>query len=102
MSACVNIERATTGGFCHTLVMASPELSMSVLSAPAVKPRPEENLSPVTSVKLAHPSSPSPSAPSIDPTPKRLVVDAKDISLTFDTADGRVDALSHVDLQVAE
>jgi NitT/TauT family transport system ATP-binding protein len=30
------------------------------------------------------------------------VVDAQDISLTFDTADGRVDALSHVSLQVAE
>jgi NitT/TauT family transport system ATP-binding protein len=73
---------------------------MSVLSA--VKLRPDENLSPVTSVKLASPSSPSQSAPSIDPAPKRLVVDAKDISLTFDTADGRVDALSHVDLQVAE
>ena len=30
------------------------------------------------------------------------MVEATDISLTFETADGRVDALSHVDLQVAE
>ena len=36
------------------------------------------------------------------PAARRVVVDAKDISLTFETADGRVDALSHVDLQVAE
>src|SRR6201996_3866486 len=55
-----------------------------------------------TSVKLA--PSPVPSSPpaSIDPQPKRLVVDARDISLTFETADGRVDALSNVDLEVAE
>jgi NitT/TauT family transport system ATP-binding protein len=33
---------------------------------------------------------------------KRLVVDAQNISLTFDTADGRVDALSNVSLQVLE
>ena len=36
------------------------------------------------------------------PAAKRLVVDAKVISLTFETADGRVEALSNVDLQVAE
>ncbi|WP_439409728.1 ABC transporter ATP-binding protein [Bradyrhizobium sp. DASA03076] len=36
------------------------------------------------------------------PRPGRLVVDAQNISLTFDTADGRVEALSNVDLQVAE
>src|ERR1700761_3846069 len=37
-----------------------------------------------------------------DTAPKRLVVDAQNISLTFETADGRVDALSDVSLQVAE
>ena len=36
------------------------------------------------------------------PLQGRLVVDAKNISLTFDTADGRVEALSNVSLQVAE
>jgi NitT/TauT family transport system ATP-binding protein len=39
---------------------------------------------------------------STTPAAKRLVVDAKAISLTFETADGRVEALSNVDLQVAE
>jgi NitT/TauT family transport system ATP-binding protein len=75
---------------------------MSVLGPPAAKPCPEGDLSPVTSVKLAPSPEPSQSTPSTDPGPKRLAVDVKDISLTFDTADGRVDALSHVDLQIAE
>jgi len=39
---------------------------------------------------------------SIDTVPKRLVVDAENISLTFETADGKVDALSNVSLQVTE
>jgi NitT/TauT family transport system ATP-binding protein len=39
---------------------------------------------------------------STERAPKRRVVDAQNISLTFETADGRVDALSNVNLQVAE
>jgi NitT/TauT family transport system ATP-binding protein len=50
------------------------------------------------SISLVEPSQ----STSTDPAPKRLVVDAQDISLTFETADGKVDALSHVGLQVAE
>jgi NitT/TauT family transport system ATP-binding protein len=40
--------------------------------------------------------------PPIDTAPKRLVVDAQNISLTFETADGKVDALSNVSLKVTE
>ncbi len=36
------------------------------------------------------------------PVAKRLVVDASNISLSFDTADGKVDALSNVSLQIAD
>ena len=39
---------------------------------------------------------------SIEKAPKRRVVDAQNISLTFETADGRVEALSNVNLQLAE
>src|ERR1700743_760095 len=39
---------------------------------------------------------------SIEPASKRLVVDAQNVSLTFDTADGKVEALSNVSLQLAE
>jgi NitT/TauT family transport system ATP-binding protein len=37
-----------------------------------------------------------------DTAPKRLVVDAQNISLTFEAADGKVEALSDVGLQIAE
>jgi NitT/TauT family transport system ATP-binding protein len=34
--------------------------------------------------------------------PQRLAVDVRNVSLTFDTADGKVDALSNVSLQIAD
>jgi NitT/TauT family transport system ATP-binding protein len=40
--------------------------------------------------------------PPTDTAPKRLVVDAENISLTFESADGKVDALSNVSLKVGE
>jgi NitT/TauT family transport system ATP-binding protein len=36
------------------------------------------------------------------PTPQRLAVDIRDVSLTFETADGKVDALSNVSLEIAD
>src|ERR1700722_15179207 len=35
-------------------------------------------------------------------TPQRLAVDIRDVSLTFETSDGKVDALSNVSLQIAD
>jgi NitT/TauT family transport system ATP-binding protein len=37
-----------------------------------------------------------------DAAPRRLAVDLRDVSLTFDTADGKVEALSNVSLQIAD
>ena len=34
--------------------------------------------------------------------PQRLAVDVRDISLTFETGDGKVEALSNINLQIAE
>ena len=51
---------------------------------------------------MPKPSLSIPDEPITDHAPRRLVVDAQNISLTFDTADGRVEALSDVHLQVAE
>ncbi|TYL97865.1 ABC transporter ATP-binding protein [Bradyrhizobium rifense] len=51
---------------------------------------------------MPKPSLSIPDEPIADHAPRRLVVDAQSISLTFDTADGRVEALSDVNLQVAE
>jgi NitT/TauT family transport system ATP-binding protein len=38
----------------------------------------------------------------VDTEPRRLAVDVRDVSLTFETADGEVDALSKVSLQIAD
>jgi NitT/TauT family transport system ATP-binding protein len=38
----------------------------------------------------------------VEAVPRRLAVDVRDVSLTFETADGKVDALSNVDLQIAD
>jgi NitT/TauT family transport system ATP-binding protein len=35
-------------------------------------------------------------------TPPRLAVDVRNVSLTFETSDGKVDALSDVSLEIAE
>jgi NitT/TauT family transport system ATP-binding protein len=73
--------------------MASPKPSMSIVSEPTIRHRPDDNVSALSPVN---------SAPGASTEPKRLAVDAKDISLTFETADGCVDALSNVSLQIAE
>jgi NitT/TauT family transport system ATP-binding protein len=80
--------------------MASSTPRLSRLSEPAAAQRADG--ANVTPINLAQ--NPSPIAPAVseDVSPKRLVVDAQAISLTFETADGRVDALSNVNLQVAE
>jgi NitT/TauT family transport system ATP-binding protein len=51
---------------------------------------------------MTKPSLSAPNEPIADHLPGRLVVDAQNISLTFETADGRVEALSDVNLQVSE
>ncbi|QPF95284.1 ABC transporter ATP-binding protein [Bradyrhizobium commune] len=51
---------------------------------------------------MPKPSLSTSDEPVAAPAPKRPVVDAQNISLTFDTADGRVEALSNVNLQVVE
>jgi NitT/TauT family transport system ATP-binding protein len=69
--------------------MALPKARMSIVSEPEPGPR------------LAEAASSSASS-ATEQAPRRLVVDAQHISLTFETADGKVDALSDVSLQIAE
>jgi NitT/TauT family transport system ATP-binding protein len=71
--------------------MALQKARMSIVSEPESSPRPGEAA-----------SASSPAASVTERQPRRLVVDAKHISLTFETADGKVDALSDVSLQIAE
>ena len=63
---------------------------LSLVSEPTMRHRPDEH------------SCPAPAKAISAPAPTRLVVDAQNISLTFETADGRVEALSKINLQVAE
>jgi NitT/TauT family transport system ATP-binding protein len=78
--------------------MASRKSSMSVLDKPVGSHRPDEDGPSLVSVNLTS----SALELNTQPSPSRLVVDAQNISLTFETADGRVDALSNVNLHVAE
>src|SRR3984885_7029314 len=75
--------------------MASPTQSISASTAPPAAPSPSERMSRPTSVR-------SVDVMSTEPASKRLVVEANAISLRFETADGPVDGLSHVSLQIAE
>src|ERR1700722_5347363 len=69
--------------------MALPKARMSIVSEPEPGPR------------LAEAASSSASS-ATEQAPRRLVVDAQHISLTFETADGKVEALSDVSLRIAE
>jgi NitT/TauT family transport system ATP-binding protein len=58
--------------------------------------------------KVATPTQPvsmsnlAEATPAAEPAPRRLAVDVSSVSLTFETSDGQVDALSNVSLQIAE
>jgi NitT/TauT family transport system ATP-binding protein len=71
--------------------MALQKARMSIVREPEPSHRPGETA-----------SAPSSASSMTEHAPRRLVVDAQHISLTFETADGRVDALSDVSLQIAE
>ena len=75
--------------------MPSRKPNISIVNEPTIRHRPDENLPPLAPVDL----NPTPSSAT---SLGRLAVDAQNISLTFETADGRVDALSNVSLQIAE
>jgi NitT/TauT family transport system ATP-binding protein len=71
--------------------MALQKARMSIVGEPEPNPRPGKAVSASSSASGA-----------VEQAPHRLVVDAQHISLTFETADGKVDALSDVSLRIAE
>jgi|SRR5271165_367065 len=75
--------------------MATAKPNISIVSETGAAPSPGQATSRANSVS-------APALTSAENAPKRRVVDAQNISLTFETADGRVDALSNVNLEVAE
>ena len=72
---------------------------MLIATEPEARQRPDGDGASVTSL---HSAVAADANGALQPAPKRLVVDAQHISLTFETADGRVDALSDVSLQIFE
>jgi NitT/TauT family transport system ATP-binding protein len=75
--------------------MATAKPNISIVSETSTAPSPGQAIAGAESVSTPDPTS-------TETAPRRRVVDAQNISLTFETADGRVDALSNVNLQVAE
>jgi NitT/TauT family transport system ATP-binding protein len=71
--------------------MATAKPNISIVGERSASPSPGRTTSGANSVSASDLAS-----------TRRRVVDAQNISLTFETADGRVDALSNVNLQVAE
>jgi NitT/TauT family transport system ATP-binding protein len=82
--------------------MASREPAFSVMGEPAAKLRAESDEGHQLSADNISMIDRQGEATRSGPVAKRLVVDASNISLSFDTADGKVDALSNVSLQIAD
>jgi NitT/TauT family transport system ATP-binding protein len=69
---------------------------------PRVTLRPGGRESFVTPIEAARMDSVAIATTKLGSTPQRLAVDVRNVSLTFETSDGKVDALSNVSLQVAD
>jgi NitT/TauT family transport system ATP-binding protein len=72
------------------------------LDDPDVTLRPDGRESFVTPIETVRMSNQADATPQSGSTPQRLAVDVRDVSLTFETGDGKVDALSNVSLQIAD
>ena len=102
ISACANIERAICSGVCHYLPMALQMPKSLKPDTPGVtlRPRGRESLvAPIEAVRMDKTADATAEPGSL---PQRLAIDVRNVSLTFETADGKVDALSNVSLQVAD
>jgi NitT/TauT family transport system ATP-binding protein len=110
LSACAKIERANHGGVCHYLSMALPLPNALKRADPDVTLRSDGRalfLTLVERVRMGNAEdaiiqSNAQSGSQSESISKRLAVDVRDVSLTFETGDGKVDALSNVSLEIAE
>jgi len=71
-------------------------------SDPGVTLRPDERKPFVARSEPARMNKSADATAESDSLPQRLAVDVRDVSLTFETSDGKVDALSNVSLQIAD
>ena len=64
--------------------------------------RPDVRVSFVASIESSGMTNTADARAELIASPSRLAVDVRNVSLTFETADGKVDALSNVSLQIAD
>jgi NitT/TauT family transport system ATP-binding protein len=102
IGACANIERAISVAVCQYFQMVLP-MPISLKSDDPGATLQADGRDPF--LNMAEPVRMSNAAEATnrtDPAPQRLAVDVRNVSLTFETADGNIDALSDVSLQVAD
>jgi NitT/TauT family transport system ATP-binding protein len=82
--------------------MALPMPKSLKPDSPGVTLRPDERVPFVAPIEPVRMSKPADATVESGSTPQRLAVDVRNVSLTFETSDGKVDALSNVSLQIAD
>jgi NitT/TauT family transport system ATP-binding protein len=100
--ACAKIERAICSGVCQYLPMGRRIPKALKQDNPDVTLRRDVRESFVASTESTGMNNPADARAESIASPQRLAVDVRNVSLTFETADGKVDALSNVSLQVAD
>jgi NitT/TauT family transport system ATP-binding protein len=99
---CANIKRANCAEVCKYWPMALPMGKSLKPDHADVTLHPDGRApfaAPIQSVRMS-----SEAKATVEPVsmPQRLAVDVRGVSLTFETGDGKVDALSNVSLQIAD
>jgi NitT/TauT family transport system ATP-binding protein len=102
ITGCANNERAICGGVCQYRPMGLRILKGLKLNDPDVTLRRDEREAFVASIEPVTMNSTVDPRAELISSPQRLAVDVRNVSLTFETADGKVDALSNVSLQIAD
>jgi len=102
ISPCANIERAICGGLCHYLSMALPLPKLLKRDDPGATLRADGREPFVVRSEPAGMSNVADATVEPVSMPQRLAVDVRHVSLTFETSDGKVEALSNVSLEIAD
>jgi NitT/TauT family transport system ATP-binding protein len=96
LSRCANYRQARTVGACQYRKAMLREPVIPMFTSSVASPVPGGRTPDISST----PGRDTPEQAS--PRKRRIVVDARNISLTFQTADGQVEALSNVKLEIAD
>src|SRR5580704_10199810 len=98
--ACANIKRAILIAVCQYSLMALLMPTSLKSDDPSATLQADGQEPFVAWAEPVRMSNAAEATTRTDPAPGHLAVDVRNVSLTFETADGKVDALSNVSLQV--